>query len=115
MVISSEKPSLTMVGREVDFIKNEYVKAKCSIYAYSGTLFSIKKERRPGKMEQDPVALAPWGPLLASCGKLSGLSLTREMRSAETKENSRRRPNNKVVIKHSQGPAVPPQGLQIIF
>ena len=40
------------------------------------------------------------------------LSLIREMRNAETKENSQRRPNNNnVVIRHSQAPLVPSQGL----
>ena len=34
------------------------------------------------------------------------LSLIREVRNAETKENSLRRLNNNVVIKHSQGPLV---------
>ena len=44
------------------------------------------------------------------------ISLIREMKNTETKENSQRRPNNNnVVIKHSQGPLVPSQGLQIIF
>ena len=38
------------------------------------------------------------------------------MRNVETKENSQRRlMNNNVVIKHSQGPLVPSQGLWIIF
>jgi len=37
-------------------------------------------------------------------------------RNTETKENSQRRPNNNtIVIKYSQGPLVPSQGLQIIF
>ena len=44
------------------------------------------------------------------------ISLIREVRNTETKENSLRRPNNdNVVIKHSQGPSVPSQGLQLIF
>ena len=44
------------------------------------------------------------------------MSLIKEMRKAETKENSQRRPNNNnVVIKHSQGPLVPSQGLNTIF
>ena len=40
------------------------------------------------------------------------VSLIREVRNAETKENSLRRiNNNNVVIKHSQGPLVLSQGL----
>ena len=40
------------------------------------------------------------------------MSLIKEMGKAERKENSQRRPNNNnVVIKHSQGPLVPSQGL----
>ena len=39
------------------------------------------------------------------------ISLIREVRNAETKENSQRRLNNNVVIKHSQGPLVLSQGL----
>ena len=36
------------------------------------------------------------------------ISLIKEIRHTETKENSPRRPsNNNVVIKHSQGPLVP--------
>ena len=44
------------------------------------------------------------------------ISLIREVRNAETKENSLRRlNNNKVVIKHRQGPLVLAQGLYLIF
>ena len=43
------------------------------------------------------------------------ISLIREVRNAETKESSQRGPNNNVVIKHSQAPLVPSQGLQVIF
>ena len=40
------------------------------------------------------------------------INLIREVRNAETKENSLRRINsNNVVIKHSQGPLVLSQGL----
>ena len=39
------------------------------------------------------------------------ISLIREMKNTETKENSQRRPNNNVVTKHSQRPLVPSQGL----
>ena len=39
------------------------------------------------------------------------ISLTKEGKNAETKENSERRPqNNNVVVKHSQGHLVPAQG-----
>ena len=43
------------------------------------------------------------------------ISLIREGRNAETNENNQRGLNNNVVIKHSQGPLVPPQELWIIF
>ena len=44
------------------------------------------------------------------------VSLIRDVRNAETEENSQRRlNNNKVVIKHSQGPSVLSQGLERIF
>ena len=40
------------------------------------------------------------------------ISLIREVRNAETKENNQRNLNNKnVVLKHSQGPLVLSQGL----
>ena len=42
------------------------------------------------------------------------ISLIREVRNAETKENNNRR-RNKVVIKHPQGPFILCQGLWIIF
>ena len=43
------------------------------------------------------------------------INLIREMRNAETKENSQRRPNNNnVVIKHSKGYLAPSQRLYII-
>ena len=64
--------------------------------------------------EQDPMDL----PHMSSACLLSVenfgqiISLIREMRNAETKENRKRGPNNnKVVIKHSEGPLVPSQGL----
>ena len=72
----------------------------------------------PSETEQGPVVLAPC-PMFSAC--LLSLenfsqSLVREMKNTETKENSQRIPNNNnVVIKHSQGPLVPSQGLQIIF
>ena len=57
-----------------------------------------------------PSPQAPHHPMSSAC-LLSvenfgqRISLIREMRHAETKENSQRRPNNNnVVIKHSQGP-----------
>ena len=44
------------------------------------------------------------------------MSLIREVRNIETKENSLKRlNNNNVVIKHSQGPLILSQGLWIIF
>ena len=43
------------------------------------------------------------------------ISLIREGINAETNENNQRGLNNNVVIKHSQGPLVPPQELWIIF
>ena len=48
------------------------------------------------------------------CGKLQSkkINVIREVRNAETKENSQRRQNNNdVVMKHSQGPLVLSQGL----
>ena len=64
--------------------------------------------------EQDPMVL----PHMSSDCLLSvenfgqRISLIREMRNANTKENSQRRPNNNtVVIKHRQGPLLPSQGL----
>ena len=43
-------------------------------------------------------------------------SVIREVRNAETKEDSQRRPNNNnVVTRHSQGLVVPSQRLEIIF
>ena len=43
------------------------------------------------------------------------INLIREMKNAETKENSQRRPNNNnVVIKHSKGSLAPSQRLYII-
>ena len=68
------------------------------------------------------MVLAP--PIMSSACLLSvenfsqRISLIREMRNAETKENSQRRlnnnnnnNNNNVVIKHGQGPLVLSQGL----
>ena len=54
---------------------------------------------------------------LLSVGNFSQkISLIRDVRNAETKENSQRRlNNNNVVIKDSQGPLVLSQGPQIIF
>ena len=73
--------------------------------------------------QQDLRSLPPQPPCpmssscLLSVGNLRcRMSLIKEMRKAETKENSQRRSNNNhVVIKHSQGPLVPSQGLKIIF
>ena len=64
------------------------------------------------------LALLPF-PLPAFCvveNFSQRVSLIREMRNAETKENSQRRlnnnnNNNNVVIKHGQGPLVLSQGL----
>ena len=71
----------------------------------------------PSETERDLVVLPP----MSSAGLLSvenfsqRISLIREMRNAETKENSQRRlnnnNNNNVVIKHGQGPLVLSQGL----
>ena len=70
--------------------------------------------------EQDHVVLAPttmFFPCLLPVENYSQrISLIREVRNAETKENSLRRINNNhVVIKHSQGPLVLSQGPQIIL
>ena len=70
--------------------------------------------------KQDRMVLAPttmFSACLLPVGNFSQrMSLIREVRNAETKENSLRRlNNNNVVIKHSQGPLVFPQGLWIIF
>ena len=49
---------------------------------------------------------------LLSVESVSQISLIREMRSAETKENSQERlNNNNAVIKHRQGPLVLSLGL----
>ena len=74
--------------------------------------------------EQDPTVLAPPPATMFSACLLSvenfsqRISLVREVRNVETKENSQRRLNNKnVVIKRSQGPLVLSLslGLQVIF
>ena len=39
------------------------------------------------------------------------ISLIRKVRNVETKENSQRKMNNNVVIKHNQRPLVPSRGL----
>ena len=70
-------------------------------------------------MEQDHMVLAtPTSPPMSSACVLpvenfsQRISLIREMRKAETKENSQRKlNNNNVVIKHSQGLLVLSQGL----
>ena len=60
------------------------------------------------------LALLPF-PLPAFCvveNFSQRVSLIREMRNAETKKNSQWRPNNNtVLIKHSQEPLAPSQGL----
>ena len=68
--------------------------------------------------EQDPMVLAHPPPTMFSACLLSlqnfrqRISIVREVRNVETKENSQRRPNNNnVVIKHSQGPLALSQGL----
>ena len=68
--------------------------------------------------EQDPVVLAPCLPSMSSACLLyvenfsQRISLIREMRTCENKENSLRRlSNNSVVVKHSHGPLVLSQGL----
>ena len=64
------------------------------------------------EMEQDTMVLAPTttmsSALLLSVENFSQrISLIREVRYAETKENSQRKlNNNNVIIKHSQGPLV---------
>ena len=76
-----------------------------------------------GETEQDPMVFNPslHHRMSSACllsVELFGqrISLIREMRNTETKENSQRRPNNNtIVVKYSQGPLVPSQGLQIIF
>lgn len=63
----------------------------------------------PGETEWDPMVLDPDPQVL--CLPFSVQRIIREMRNAETKEDSQRRPNNNtVVIKQSQGPLVPSQG-----
>ena len=70
-------------------------------------------------MEQDRVVLAapPPPPTFSACllpveNFNQRMSLIREVRNIETKENSLKRlNNNNVVIKHSQGPLVLSQGL----
>ena len=65
----------------------------------------------PSETEQDLVVLPP----MPSAGLLSvenvsqRISLIREMRICRNKENGQRRPNNNLLIKHSQGP-LDPQG-----
>ena len=65
--------------------------------------------------EQDPIVLAPTvssACLLSMESFSQRISLIREVRNADTKENSQRTLNNSdVVIKHSQGHLVPSQGL----
>ena len=68
-------------------------------------------------MEQDPIVLAPPHPTVSAClfsveNFSQRISLIREIRNAETKENSQKRlNNNNVVIKHSQGLLALSQGL----
>ena len=64
--------------------------------------------------EQDPMVLPHMFSVCLLSVETFGriISLIREMRNAETKENRKRRPNNNnVVIKHSEQPFVPSQGL----
>ena len=75
----------------------------------------------PFETEQDPVVLVPH-PIMSSACLLpvenfsQRISLIREVRNVETKENSLRRLNNNtVVIKHRQGPFLPSHGLWVIF
>ena len=78
-------------------------------------------EKAHTEMEQDHIVLAllPSLPLLTMASTcllpVENLSqriyLIREVRNAEAKEKSQRRPNNNNVIKHSQGPLVLSQGL----
>ena len=65
--------------------------------------------------KQDRMVLAPTtmfsACLLPAENFSQRVSLIREMRNAETKESSQRRPDdNNVLIKCSQEPLVPPQG-----
>ena len=65
----------------------------------------------PPETEQDPMVLTHLPPhvlcLPFVCGKLSqSISLIREVRNVETKENSQMRLNNNGVIKYSQEPLV---------
>ena len=64
--------------------------------------------------EQDPIVLAPTvssACLLSMESFSQRISLIREVRNVEAKENSQRRLNDNVVTKHSQGHLVPSQGL----
>ena len=71
-------------------------------------------------MEQDAMVL-PHNPISSACllsveNFSQRVNLIREVRNADTKENSQRRLNNdNVVIKHSQGPLVLFQGLWMVF
>ena len=71
----------------------------------------LQRNETSSEPEQEPMVLAP--PTTSSACLLSvdnfsqRISLIREVRNAETKENSLRRLNNNtVVIKHGQGPLV---------
>ena len=75
----------------------------------------VQGPQSSSETEQDPTVLAP---TVSSACLLSvesfgqRISLIREMRNADTKENSQRTLNNSgVVIKQSQGHLVPSQGL----
>ena len=69
------------------------------------------------EMEQDPCDLSPCPTMSSACllsmeNFMQRISLIREVRNTEAKENSQRRlNNNNVVIKHSPGPLAHSQGL----
>ena len=70
----------------------------------------------PPRNRADPVVLAPSHTMSFACllsveNFSQIISLIRDVRNAETKENSQRRPNNNAVIKLSQGPLVLSPGL----
>ena len=74
-----------------------------------------------GKTETDPMVPTCPPPTSSACllsveSFSQRVSLIREVRNAETKENSQRRPNNnQVVIEHSQGHLILSQELKIIY
>ena len=76
------------------------------------SLFKIEEHQRKGGIET-----AGLPTLLPMENFSQRISLIRELRNVETKENCQKKlnNNNNVVIKHSQGPLVLSQGPQIIF